>query len=91
MADNIIRKGDIVQNIFAGKGNPCRYLLYLGKGTCRQGRYTHKVYDCIGYDGQKVQIFRENDPLIVVCHMEEFDRFIAALRSLADMRGEEDG
>ena len=78
-------KGDIVMNIFAGKGNPYRYLLYLGKGTCRQGRYSHKVYDCIGYDGTKVQIFRENEPLVVVGHMTEFDDFIAALRKLASM------
>lgn len=82
------KKGDIVQNIFAGKGNPCRYLLYLGKGTCRQGRYSHKVYDCIGYDGTKVQVFRENEPLVVVGHMKEFDDFIYALRKLASMEQE---
>lgn len=81
-------KGDIVMNIFAGKGNPNRYLLYLGKGTCRQGRYRHKVYDCIGYDGRKVQIFRENDPLVVVGHMTEFDDFITALQELASMEQE---
>lgn len=83
MADLKFRKGDIVKNVFAGKGNPCQYLLYLCKGTCRQGRYTHKVYDCIGYDGQKVQVFREGDPLVVVGHMDEFDAFVAALRSLS--------
>ena len=81
-------KGDIVMNIFAGKGNPNRYLLYLGKGTCRQGRYRHKAYDCIGYDGRKVQLFRENDPLVVVGHMTEFDDFIAALQELASMERE---
>ena len=78
------RKGDIVRNIYAGEGNPYRYLLYLGKGAIRQGRYRHKVYDCLGYDGEKVQLFRENDPLVLVGHMEEFDAFMAALRSLAD-------
>ena len=82
------KKGDIVQNIFAGKGNPFRYLLYLGKGTCRQGRYSHKVYDCIGYDGKKVQVFRENEPLVVVGHIKEFDDFIYALRMLASMEQE---
>ncbi len=78
-------KGDIVMNIYAGKRNPQRYLLYLGKGTCRQGRYSHKVYDCIGYDGQKVQIFRESDPLVLVGHMPEFDDFMKALMRLKDM------
>lgn len=80
-----LRKGDIVRNIYAGKGNPCAYLLYLGKGTCRQGRYRHKVYDCIGYDGKKVQVLRENDPLVLVGHMDEFDAFLAALKGLAQL------
>lgn len=86
MAD--FRKGDIVRNIYAGKGNPTAHLLYLGKGTCRQGRYSHKVYDCIGFDGKKVQVFRENDPLILVGHMPEFDAFMEALRKLASMEWE---
>lgn len=84
MAD--FRKGDIVQNIFAGKNNPTRFLLYIGKGTCRQGRYTHEVYDCIGYDGKKVQLFRDPDGLVKVGHLYEFDTFTAALRSLADRK-----
>lgn len=85
------RKGDIVRNRFAGNGNPAAHLLYLGKGTCRQGRYSHKVYDCIGYDGQKVQVFRSDDPLVLVGHMPEFDAFLAALRKLASMGQEVDG
>lgn len=36
MAD--FRKGDIVQNLFAGKTNPNRFLLYIGKGTCSTKR-----------------------------------------------------
>ena len=83
------RKGDIVRNVFAGKNNPTAHLLYLGKGTCRQGRYSHKVYNCIGYDGQKVQVFRENEPLVLVGHMTEFDAFMAALRSLSSMEQKE--
>jgi len=79
-------KGDIVRNIFAGKNNPTAFLLYLGKGTCRQGRYRHKVYNCIGYNGRKVQVFRANEPLVLVGHMAEFDAFIAALKELANRR-----
>lgn len=79
------RKGDIVRNIYAGEGAPRAYLLYLGKGTCKQGRYRHKVYDCIGYDGEKVQVFRKNDPLVLVGHMDEFDAFLAALKGLAQL------
>lgn len=84
MAD--FRKGDIVQNLFAGKNNPTRFLLYIGKGTCRQGRYSHKVYDCIGYDGKKVQLFRDPDGIAKVGHMDEFDAFMAALKALADRK-----
>lgn len=84
MAD--FRKGDIVQNIFAGKNNPTRFLLYIRKGTCRQGRYSHNVYDCIGYDGKKVQLFRDPDGLIKVGHMDEFDAFMATLKALADRK-----
>lgn len=43
-----LKKGDIVMNIFAGRRNPTRFLLYIGKGACRQGRYSQKVYNCIG-------------------------------------------
>jgi hypothetical protein len=82
-------KGDIVRNIFAGKSNPTAYLLYLGKGTCKQGRYIHKVYNCLGYDGKKVQVFRSDNPLVLVGHMDEFDTFMTALKSLADLNNTE--
>lgn len=77
-----LRKGDIVKNIYAGEGNPNRFLMFLGKGTIRQGRYTHKSFDCLAYDGRKVQLFRDNEPLEHVGHMDEYDAFIAALRKL---------
>ena len=82
------KKGDIVMNIYAGRGNPTRYLLYLGKSTIRQGRYSHKTYKCMGYDGQKVEVFRENDPLVLVGHMPEYDAFMSALKKLASMEQE---
>lgn len=88
MAD--LQKGDIVMNTFAGKRNPTRFLLYIGKGVCRQGRYSHKVYDCIGYDGQKVQIFRDPDGLVKVGHMREFDALMAELKALKDRNGDDD-
>lgn len=84
MAD--FRKGDIVCNVFAGKANPNRYLLYLGKSTIRQGRYKSKGYDCLNYDGKKVQLFREHDPIVFVGHMAEYDAFIKALESLRDYK-----
>lgn len=83
-------KGDIVKNIYAGKNNPSKYLLYIGKCTIRQGRYKTKGYECIAYDGRKVELFRENDPLIKVGHMSEFDVFVNALSELANMEGDTD-
>lgn len=75
------RKGDILINGFAGEGNPIRRFLYLGKGSIKQGRYTHKTYKGIGYDGKKIDLFRDT-PLIYVGHMQEYDDFIAALSRL---------
>lgn len=49
----MLRKGDVVRNEYAGEGNPIRYVLYLGIGTFKQGRYTHKVYKGIGFDGER--------------------------------------
>ena len=82
-----LRKGDIVRNEYAGKNNPIRYFLYLGKGTIKQGRYTHKVYKGICYDGRKIDLFRDT-PLTYVGHMEEYDAFIAALEKLSRMEQE---
>lgn len=84
MADlklRVFRKGDIVRNIYAGDGNPQRYLMYVGKGTV----FGSKSYDCIAYDGKKVQFYQADDPLEVVGHMDEFDSFIAALKRLKNL------
>ena len=83
---DIPRKGDIVRNNYAGKGNPNRYLLFLGQGTIKQGNRKWKSYDCIGFNGKRVQFFHDEDnKLEKVGHMEEFDAFIKALQSLKDI------
>ena len=81
-------KGDIVCNKYAGPNNPDRYLMYLGKSTITQGRYRHKGYNCLTYDGHKIQLFREGDPLYLVGHLPEFHSFLAALRELKDFKEE---
>lgn len=88
MAETKFCAGDIVENIFAGKGNSNKYLVYLRKGTVKQGRYTHKTYDCINYNREKVQLFRDNEPLVFVGHMAEYDDFISALQRLKGMEQE---
>lgn len=77
------KKGDIVINGFAGEGNPIRKFLYLGKGSIRQGRYTHKTYKGIGWDGKKIDLFRDA-PLIYAGHMKEYDDFVKALSRLRE-------
>lgn len=82
------KKGDIVKNIYAGEHNPIKYLLYIGKCTIKQGRYKSKGYKCVAFDGRKVQLFRDNDPLVKVGHMNEFDEFTKALKSLLEIKEE---
>ena len=89
MADEKFCRGDIVRNVWAGEGNPYRYLLYLGKGTIKQGRHTHKVYNCIGYDGRKVDLFRDEPSIEKIGHMDEYDKFMTALKLLKE--GAENG
>lgn len=79
------RKGDIVRNIYAGKTNPERYLLYIGKCTIRQGRYTSNGYLCRNWEGEKVEFFQKDNPLEYMGHMDAFDEFMAALKKLKDM------
>lgn len=78
-----LKRGDIIKNNHAGNVDP--YLVYLRKGTIRQGRYTHKSYDCLSSDGRKVQLFRDTADIIKVGHMEEFDAFMSALNALKSM------
>jgi len=79
------RPGDILKNGWAGDGNPCSHMMYLRAGTVRQGRYTHKVFKCIGYDGQIVNQMQNDHRLEAVGHMSEFDAFRAALKRLKGM------
>lgn len=63
------QRGDIVCNRYAGERNSHRYLLYLGESTITQGRYRSRGYTCLTHDAEKIQLFRDNDPLYRVGHM----------------------
>ena len=91
MSKEKIEKGDIIKNNFAGTGNPIKYLLYLGKGTIKQGRYTHSVYKCLSFEGEKVNLFTEKytdgiPVMTYIGHMDEYDAFIKQLKTLKDFR-----
>ena len=79
------RKGDIIKNLWAGESNPTKCLLYIGKSSVKQGRYTEKTYRCIGFDGGIVHLLRDNARIEIIGHMDEFDRFMAELKKLKDM------
>lgn len=82
------RKGDIVRNVYASEKNPNRYLMYVRKGEIRQGRYVHKTYVCINYNGEKIHFFRDDAQFEVVGHMHEFDAFMSALKRLKTIEQE---
>lgn len=81
-----LKKGDIVKNIHAGENNPQRYLLYIGKCTIKQGRFNSKGYKCIAYDGKTVELFMDDEPLVKIGHMEEYDEFKNALKSIKEIK-----
>lgn len=96
MSKEKIEKGDIIKNNFAGDGNPIKYLLYLGKGTIKQGRYTHSVYKCLSFDEEKVNLFtgKYTDGIPVMTyigHMDEYDDFIKQLKTLKEFREVDNG
>ena len=80
------QRGDIVCNRCVGERNSHRYLMYLGKSTITQGRYRSRGYTCLTHDAEKIQLFRDNDPLYRVGHMAEYDSFMAALAGLKDFK-----
>lgn len=82
MTEYNFRKGDIIRNLWAGSKNPTAYLLYIRKSSVKQGRYTMKTYECLDYDGRRVHLYRNDARLELVGHMEEYDKFIAALKNL---------
>lgn len=84
--ENKFKKGDIIKNLWAGENNPNKCLLYIGKSSVKQGRYTQKTYRCIGYDGSNVHLLRDNARIEVVGHMDEFDAFLSALKALNNIR-----
>lgn len=87
MSEYNFRKGDIIRNLWAGSRNPTACLVYIRKSSIRQGRYSHKTYECIDYKGRKVHLMRDDAKIELIGHMEEFDSFISALESIKSLGG----
>lgn len=82
MSEYNFRKGDIIRNLWVGSKNPEAYLLYIRKSSVKLGGYTMESYECLAYDGRSVHLFANGAKLEFVGHMEEYDKFIAALKNL---------
>lgn len=70
-----------MKNRFAGERNPIKYTVFL-----EDGYFNH--YVCMAHDGRKVYFDRDDNPLLVVGHMDEFDRLVIALKKLKHMEEE---
>lgn len=79
------RKGDIIRNDWAGDNNPQKHLMFLRCGTIKQGRFSHKGYECLAHDGRKVNLYRDSDKNVLIGHMDEYDKFVLALKKLKNI------
>lgn len=73
-----LRRGDILRNDWCDDSNPTHYGMYIGRG-----KVGHT--DCfmlIGYDGKKRGYAVDNNRLVNVGHLDEYDSFVASLKAL---------
>lgn len=70
-----LKKGDILRNDWAGKANPQKYTMYIGRG--KVGR--NPTIDCLSFDMRIAKHSEWNNRLVVVGHLEEYDEFVKAL------------
>lgn len=73
-----LKKGDILCNNYAGKSNPYKYIMYVKRGS----NGTEKTIDCLAYDGSIIRLREFLNQLIVVGHLDEYDKFVRALKTL---------
>ena len=73
--DQRLRPGDILRNDWAGKTNPALYTMYIKRG--KVGKCP--TIDCLTYDGRITHHSIQDNRLVVVGHLKEYDEFIKAL------------
>lgn len=69
-------KGDILQNVHAGKISPHRYVVFLKYGT----QYDRKTCDCIAFDGARIRFYQEVPGFEVVGHIDNVYAIFSALK-----------
>ena len=73
-----MRRGDVLRNDWAGEENPYKYTMYIRKGK----HCGHTTIDCLSYDGKIVRHGEQDNRLVVVGHLKEYDDFICALKNI---------
>lgn len=76
--DERLHGGDILRNDWCSDINPYRYTMYLCRGTSR-GRSYFKV---LTYDGKEQNFPIDDNKMIKVGHIDEYNKFIKALTKL---------
>jgi hypothetical protein len=73
-----LHPGDILRNDWAGEENPHKYTMYIKRGKVGN----QKTFDCVGFDGRIAHHGEDNNRLVVVGHLKEYDDFRTALTRL---------
>lgn len=70
-----LHPGDILRNDWASESNPAYYTMYIKRG--KVGKCS--TFDCLTYDGRMMHFGVQDNRLVVVGHLKEYDEFIKAL------------
>lgn len=76
--DQRLKTGDILRNDWAGEDNPRKYTMYIRRGKLGN----QKTIDCLSADGQIVHHYESDNRLVVVGHMNSYDKFKSALSQM---------
>lgn len=77
-----LKPGDILRNDWAGENNPQKYTMYLKRGKVGN----QKTIDCIAADGRMVHHCESDNRLVIVGHMDWYDKFKSALSQINEVK-----
>lgn len=80
--DQRLHRGDILRNDWASEDNPHLYTMYIRRGKVGN----HPTIDCLGFDGRIAHHGAQDNRLVVVGDLNEYDEFIKALSKLRSMK-----
>lgn len=77
-----IRCGDILRNDWCSDANPNRYTMYIGRDD--------RFFIGINYKGKRVRHYIDQNKIVRVGHIDEYDALISKLRTLDHSADSED-